>query len=520
AAGSGIACGIQAGRAVEGVHAQARIVAQRRKAGGLRRVAGLQQGVLDEAEPGLVDIPDAELRLRAQPEARLAEQLAQFDQLAGVAAGQHQVHGSARGQRGLLGREQFAAALGRELQHRVELVAAEGVAFGRALELDEPAAVVHHHVHVGVAVAVLGVVEVEHRHAAVDADRNRGHRAVDRVALDVAARLQPARRVDQGHVGAGDRGGAGAAIGLQHVAVQGDGALAQGVAVHAGAQAAPDQALDFQGAPALLAARGLAVVAGVGGARKHAVFGGDPAGALAAQEARHAVLDAGRAQHPGFAKGDQDRTLGVAGIAALDAHFAHLAGRAAAGAWGLGHVDYRWNGARVYHRHPDPLDAGMIRSMTAYASGERTTPWGTLACELRAVNHRFLEIGMRAPDELRALEPQLRERISARVSRGKLDLSLRLRPAEGAASLHVDESLLGQLSVIAQDAGARFPGLRTQFIDLLQFPGVLRSAAPEPDALQAELLALLDQVLGEFIAAREREGGKLVANMLERVDGI
>ncbi|MGY0613267.1 MULTISPECIES: YicC/YloC family endoribonuclease [unclassified Luteimonas] len=162
----------------------------------------------------------------------------------------------------------------------------------------------------------------------------------------------------------------------------------------------------------------------------------------------------------------------------------------------------------------------MIRSMTAYASGERTTPWGTLACELRAVNHRFLEIGMRAPDELRALEPQLRERISARVARGKLDLSLRLRPAEGAASLHVDDALLGQLSAIAQDAGARFPGLRTQFVDLLQFPGVLRSAAPEPEALQAELLALLDQVLGEFIAAREREGGKLVANMLERVDGI
>ncbi|MEN1941623.1 YicC/YloC family endoribonuclease [Luteimonas sp. MJ246] len=162
----------------------------------------------------------------------------------------------------------------------------------------------------------------------------------------------------------------------------------------------------------------------------------------------------------------------------------------------------------------------MIRSMTAYASGERTTPWGTLACELRAVNHRFLEIGMRAPDELRPLEPQLRERISARVSRGKLDLSLRLRPAEGAASLHVDDALLGQLAAIAQDAGARFPGLRTQFVDLLQFPGVLRSAAPEPDALQAELLALLDQVLGEFIAAREREGGKLVGNMLERVDGI
>ncbi|MGY1458255.1 MULTISPECIES: YicC/YloC family endoribonuclease [unclassified Luteimonas] len=162
----------------------------------------------------------------------------------------------------------------------------------------------------------------------------------------------------------------------------------------------------------------------------------------------------------------------------------------------------------------------MIRSMTAYASGERTTPWGTLACELRAVNHRFLEVGLRAPDELRVLEPQLRERVSAKVSRGKLDLSLRLRSAEGAASLHVDEALLGQLATLAHDAEGRFPGLRTQFVDLLQFPGVLRSAAPEPAALQAEVLALLDEVLDAFIAAREREGGKLVAAMLERVDGI
>ncbi len=167
------------------------------------------------------------------------------------------------------------------------------------------------------------------------------------------------------------------------------------------------------------------------------------------------------------------------------------------------------------HRTPD-----MIRSMTAYASGERATPWGTLACELRAVNHRFLEIGVRAPDELRALEPQLRERISARVSRGKVDVALRLRPVEGVATLHVDDALLSQLSALAVDAAARFPGLRTQFVDLLQFPGVMRSAAPEPAALQAEVLALLDEVLDAFIAAREREGAKLVAAMLERVDGV
>ena len=72
-----------------------------------------------------------------------------------------------------------------------------------------------------------------------------------------------------------------------------------------------------------------------------------------------------------------------------------------------------------------------IRSMTAFASGESTTPWGTLACELRSVNHRFLEISTRLPDELRALEPALRERIGARISRGKVDVTMRLRAADG-----------------------------------------------------------------------------------------
>src|SRR3546814_1563935 len=72
----------------------------------------------------------------------------------------------------------------------------------------------------------------------------------------------------------------------------------------------------------------------------------------------------------------------------------------------------------------------MIRSMTAFAAGERSTQWGTLGCEMRAVNHRFLELGVRLPDELRLLEPALRERVSARVSRGKVDLTLRLRAGE------------------------------------------------------------------------------------------
>ncbi|KAB7764483.1 YicC family protein [Xanthomonas sp. LMG 12462] len=162
----------------------------------------------------------------------------------------------------------------------------------------------------------------------------------------------------------------------------------------------------------------------------------------------------------------------------------------------------------------------MIRSMTAYAGAERITPWGTLGCELRSVNHRFLEVGVRLPEELRALEPQLRERVAARISRGKLDLMLRLRAPEAAQTLAVNEALVEQLGVLAQRLGVRFPQMQVQFVDLLQLPGVLQGQTVDPAALQAQALELLDEVLAEFVAAREREGGKLAAAIVERVDAV
>lgn len=162
----------------------------------------------------------------------------------------------------------------------------------------------------------------------------------------------------------------------------------------------------------------------------------------------------------------------------------------------------------------------MIRSMTAFAGAEHVTPWGTLGCELRSVNHRFLEVGVRLPEELRALEPQLRERVAARISRGKLDLVLRLRSPEGGSTLAVNEALVAQLATLAQRLDGQFPNLRVEFSDLLQLPGVLKSEAADPAVLQAEALALLDKVVEEFVVAREREGAKLAAAISERVDAI
>ena len=162
----------------------------------------------------------------------------------------------------------------------------------------------------------------------------------------------------------------------------------------------------------------------------------------------------------------------------------------------------------------------MIRSMTAYATAERATEGGTLACELRAVNHRFLELGLRLPEELRVLEPALRERIAARIARGKLDFTLRLRSPEGEGGLQLNASLVMQLSELALDMTARFPALRTEFIDLLQYPGVLQARATDAEVLQAEALALLDTLLDQFVDAREREGEKLAAAIRERVDAL
>jgi len=162
----------------------------------------------------------------------------------------------------------------------------------------------------------------------------------------------------------------------------------------------------------------------------------------------------------------------------------------------------------------------MIRSMTAFATAERSFEGATLGAELRAVNHRFLELGLRLPEELRALEPALRERVAARVSRGKLDLVLRLRAAEGEGGLHLDQERVLSLAQANASLAVSFPGLRTSLTELLQFPGVLRNRAIDPATLQAEALELMEAVLDDFLAAREREGEKLAQAIVERVGAV
>ena len=163
----------------------------------------------------------------------------------------------------------------------------------------------------------------------------------------------------------------------------------------------------------------------------------------------------------------------------------------------------------------------MIRSMTAYASAEATGPAGTLSCELRTVNHRYLELSPRLPDELRSFESLLRERIAAKLSRGKLDITVRVRGNESRTdTLQINGALVAKLAEFALDMQARFPQMRVELTDLLRFPGVMQQAEIDPEAQQAALFEVLDRALDVLTATREREGEKLGEILHDKLDSI
>lgn len=163
----------------------------------------------------------------------------------------------------------------------------------------------------------------------------------------------------------------------------------------------------------------------------------------------------------------------------------------------------------------------MIRSMTAFASAETDTPWGALSFELRSVNHRYLELNLRLPEELRAIEPVLREKVAAKLTRGKIDVGLRFRPKDAAAAeIRVNDTVIEKLQRVAAVLNGRVPELRTDFTRLLEWPGVLLREEVDQEGLRQTALDLLDLALADMIATRQREGERLGVFLRERLDGI
>ena len=230
--------------------------------------------------------------------------------------------------------DQLRNTLLREIEHRIHLLAAEGVPFGSTLHFDKGAAFVHHYVHIGLGIGIFGVVEIEHRGAIEYPHRYRGEMAMQRVLLDQFLCPEMGHCIGQRHIGTGDRCGTGAAIGLDHVAVEGNRAFTQRRQIDHCAQGAANQALDLHGASTLFTLRRLAPHAHTGGARQHAVFGGHPALPLALEKARHPLLYRGIAQHFGIAEFHQHRTFSMLGVVAGNTDLTQFVGLSATGAHG------------------------------------------------------------------------------------------------------------------------------------------------------------------------------------------
>ncbi|HEX6529942.1 MAG TPA: YicC/YloC family endoribonuclease [Burkholderiales bacterium] len=157
-----------------------------------------------------------------------------------------------------------------------------------------------------------------------------------------------------------------------------------------------------------------------------------------------------------------------------------------------------------------------VQSMTGYAQAAAGSPRGTLSLELRSVNSRFLDVVFRIPDELRALEPGLREAITARITRGKVDCRVALAEGEGVAP-KLNEEALGRLRAVAEAARRAFPDAAPPSLaELLRWPGVLGAEA-DAEALRSVAMTLCQKTLDDLVAARAREGAKLAAFILDRV---
>jgi uncharacterized protein (TIGR00255 family) len=163
----------------------------------------------------------------------------------------------------------------------------------------------------------------------------------------------------------------------------------------------------------------------------------------------------------------------------------------------------------------------MIRSMTGFARRERQFTWGLLAWELKTVNHRFLEVGCRLPEEFRSAESDFRQSIAGAVRRGKVDCSLHFRPAVVATSLEVDAELLASLTARAQQAASQAgAAARIQVLDLLRWPGVVRDQSRDTGPMIAAAHALLAEALSDLTRFRDSEGARLGDALEQRCAGL
>lgn len=164
----------------------------------------------------------------------------------------------------------------------------------------------------------------------------------------------------------------------------------------------------------------------------------------------------------------------------------------------------------------------MVNSMTGFAAAAAEVRNGSLTLELRAVNHRYLDLQLRLPDEFRLLEPVLREAIAAQLTRGKVECRLGFASRQsGQYPAQLNLALLQQLAKWNAEVQATLPDAHCLSVaDVLNWSGVLETASLSAEELHSTVMSLLEHVLQDFTAAREREGGKLAGFLRQRVEQI
>ena len=165
----------------------------------------------------------------------------------------------------------------------------------------------------------------------------------------------------------------------------------------------------------------------------------------------------------------------------------------------------------------------MIRSMTGFARRERQGPWGTLTCELRSVNHRYLELSLRLPDDLRGLENDARQLLSGALRRGKVDAGVYLRGAPaGTASLEINRALVEQVvtgaAAVSAIAGAATGTLNP--LEVLRWPGVIRDSERDVTPIASAAIELVKETASDLNDARAREGSRIRDMLVQRCTAL
>jgi uncharacterized protein (TIGR00255 family) len=164
----------------------------------------------------------------------------------------------------------------------------------------------------------------------------------------------------------------------------------------------------------------------------------------------------------------------------------------------------------------------MILSMTGFAAVAAELPGCSLTVELRSVNHRYLDLQVRLPDELRSIESAVRDVLAVQLKRGKVDCRIALnRSAPGTTELAVSVERVIQLRAAADEVLRHAPkSTPLSTIEILRWPGVLAEPSLGSEALAGNALALVRQALGDLAASRAREGAQLKLVLEERCRGI